>query len=51
MPLVWFEPTIPVFEWAEAIQALDRAATVIDFRNMSKYGSYIFKIIVEHKTF
>jgi hypothetical protein len=29
MPLVEFEPTIPVFEQAKAVHALDRAATVI----------------------
>jgi hypothetical protein len=25
-----FEPTIPMFEWAKTVHALDRAATVID---------------------
>jgi ribosomal protein L31E len=29
MPKVGFEPTIPVFERAKTVQALDRAATVI----------------------
>jgi hypothetical protein len=29
MPWVGFEPTIPVFERAKTIHALDRAATVI----------------------
>jgi hypothetical protein len=29
MPLVVFEPTIPAFERAKVIHALDRAATVI----------------------
>jgi hypothetical protein len=29
MSQVGLEPTIPVFEWAKAIHALDRAATVI----------------------
>jgi hypothetical protein len=29
MPQVAFEPTIPVFERAKTIHALDRAATVI----------------------
>jgi hypothetical protein len=28
MPQVGFEPMIPVFEWAKAVHALDRAATV-----------------------
>jgi hypothetical protein len=30
MPRVRFEPTIPVFEWAETVHALDCSATVID---------------------
>jgi hypothetical protein len=30
MPLVGFEPTIPVFERAKTVHALERAATVID---------------------
>jgi hypothetical protein len=29
MPQVWFEPTIPIFERAKIVHALDRAATVI----------------------
>jgi hypothetical protein len=29
LPWVWFEPTIPAFERAKAVHALDRAATVI----------------------
>jgi hypothetical protein len=29
MPTVGFEPTIPMFERAETVHALDRAATVI----------------------
>jgi hypothetical protein len=29
MPRVGFEPTIPVFERAKTVHALDRAATVI----------------------
>jgi hypothetical protein len=32
MPHVGFEPTIPVFEWAKTVHALDRAATVIGKR-------------------
>jgi hypothetical protein len=31
MPQVRFEPTIPVFERAKTVHALDRAATVIGF--------------------
>jgi hypothetical protein len=30
IPLVGFEFTTPVFEWAKTVHALDRAATVID---------------------
>jgi hypothetical protein len=30
MPLVGFEPTIPVFERAKTVHDLDRAAAVID---------------------
>jgi hypothetical protein len=29
MPQMGFEPTMPVFEWAKTVHALDRAATVI----------------------
>jgi hypothetical protein len=29
MPQVEFEPTVPVFEWAKTVHALDRASTVI----------------------
>jgi hypothetical protein len=32
---VEFEPTIPVFELAKAVHALDRAATVIGFLTIS----------------
>jgi hypothetical protein len=32
MPRVGFEPTIPVFERAKSVHALDRVATVIDTR-------------------
>jgi hypothetical protein len=28
MPCVWFEPTIPAFEWTKTVHALDRSATV-----------------------
>jgi hypothetical protein len=31
MPRVGFEPTIPAFEWAKTVHALDDAATVIDY--------------------
>jgi hypothetical protein len=35
MPRVGFEPTIPVFERAKAVHALDRAVTVIDLFRFS----------------
>jgi hypothetical protein len=28
MPLVGYEPTIPAFEWAKILYALDRSASV-----------------------
>jgi hypothetical protein len=35
MPQVGFEPTIPVFERAKTVHALDRTATVIgEIKNM-----------------
>jgi hypothetical protein len=34
MPQVGSEPTIPVFERAKTVHALDRAATVIGLLNM-----------------
>jgi hypothetical protein len=38
MPLVGFEPTIPEFERAKTVHALDRAATVIgSFTNTIQY--------------
>jgi hypothetical protein len=40
MPRAGFEPTIPVFERAKMVHALDRAATVIDL--MTKYHLYNF---------
>jgi hypothetical protein len=35
VPWVGFEPTIPVFEGAKTVHALDRAATVIDTLHLS----------------
>jgi hypothetical protein len=37
MPWVGFEPTIPVFDRAKTDNALDRAATVIDFFHANIY--------------
>jgi hypothetical protein len=34
---VGFEPTIPAFEGAKTVHALDRAATVIDKSYVMKY--------------
>jgi hypothetical protein len=40
MPRVGFEPTIPVFEWAKTVPALDRVATVIGTLSFSRlYGT------------
>jgi hypothetical protein len=33
MPQVGFEPTIPMFERAKTVHALDRAVTVIGYKN------------------
>jgi hypothetical protein len=46
MPLVGFDRTTPVFEWAKRVHALDSAATVIGFqqttrRDISKKESFI----------
>jgi hypothetical protein len=38
MPQVEFEPTIPVFERAKTVHALDREATVIDPDDECKIG-------------
>jgi hypothetical protein len=35
MPRVGFEPTIPVFERAKTVHALDRAAAVIGVLNIT----------------
>jgi hypothetical protein len=37
MPQVGFQPTIPMFERAKAVYALDRAATVINMRNLLNF--------------
>jgi hypothetical protein len=42
MSLVGFEPTIPAFERAKTVHALDRAATVISFR----HGVTEFKYVI-----
>jgi hypothetical protein len=42
MPRVGFEPTIPMFERAKTVHALDRAATVIGY--YSVLGIKISKI-------
>jgi hypothetical protein len=35
MPQIGFEPTIPMFEWAKTVHALDRAAIVIGEKNIT----------------
>jgi hypothetical protein len=37
MPRVGFEPTIPAFEQAKTVHALDRAANVTGFCEMQAY--------------
>jgi hypothetical protein len=37
---VGFEPTIPVFERAKTVHALDRATTMIDY-NIQYWGIYM----------
>jgi hypothetical protein len=44
MPRVGFEPTIPVFERAKTVHALDRAATVIGYA--SPYTETLFPDIL-----
>jgi hypothetical protein len=43
MPRVGFETTIPAFEWAKTVHALDRAATVIGIKQT--YFLIIYLII------
>jgi hypothetical protein len=45
MPRVGFEPTVPVFERAKTVHALDRAATVITIlrTKQSKYLDCAFR--------
>jgi hypothetical protein len=35
MPRVGFEPTIPVFNRAKTVRGVDRAATVISYKEMN----------------
>jgi hypothetical protein len=37
MPWVGFQPTIPNFEQAKAVHALDRAVTVIEYKNIVQH--------------
>jgi hypothetical protein len=48
MPLVGFEPTIPVFERAKTVHALDRAATVIG--SLVKHSLVYYHITVNYNT-
>jgi hypothetical protein len=43
IPRVGFEPTIPVFEWAKIVHALDRATTVIGLISVYRIN-ILFKI-------
>jgi hypothetical protein len=40
MPRVGFEPTIPVFEWAKMVNALVRAATMIEGKQCFQFTWY-----------
>jgi hypothetical protein len=40
MPRVGLQPTIPVFERAETVHSLDRAATVIDVSRPAPYNTF-----------
>jgi hypothetical protein len=45
MPRMEFEPTIPVFERAKTVHALDRAATVIGYfyrQGLKTYAEFYF---------
>jgi hypothetical protein len=44
---VWFEPTIPVFERAKIVHALDRAATVIGRDNFILPLSFTYRLSSE----
>jgi hypothetical protein len=44
MPPVGFEPTIPVFEWAKTVHALDRAAIVISMRTTCHENAFTISI-------
>jgi hypothetical protein len=45
MPRVRFEPTIPVFERAKTLHAVDRAATVIGAKYKIWYINYLISIV------
>jgi hypothetical protein len=51
MPLVGFEPTIPAFERAKTVHALDRAATVIDIFIPTGYQIPVHSIILQNELF
>jgi hypothetical protein len=48
MPPVGFEPTIPVFERAKTVYAIDRAATVIDKKKRRTYINGNRNNLIEH---
>jgi hypothetical protein len=45
MNQVGFEPTIPVFEWAKTVHALDRVATAIGITILYQYK--IFSLVIK----
>jgi hypothetical protein len=45
MPRMGFEPTIPVFERAKSVHALDREATVIGQNVFTKYKSSVTRLV------
>jgi hypothetical protein len=42
MPLVGLEPTIPAFERAKTVHALDRAATVIGDKSHAYKNNFVY---------
>jgi hypothetical protein len=50
MPRVSFERTVPVFEQAKTVQALDRAATVIGVQFLWAFLNALFGIFIREET-
>jgi hypothetical protein len=49
MPQVGFEPMIPVFEWAKAVNALDHMATVVGIICYTKKKRVVIFIMTDSK--